>query len=215
MAKVLNPLMSTSARGKVGGLIFNVWRGINTVKGFKSPAQPRSSRQLAVRAILSTLSRAWASLTAAQRDDWATWASTHTVTDWTGQAVRMTGENAFVKCNSLLLDMSKAQVSSPPAVAAPTSLANLVLTGGAGQISAAFTARTGTAETVDFWVYGPHSAGQNPTIVKASHQAYAPGETTPFVLSGLSPGLYTVWARVVSETDGQVSPFVAATATVS
>lgn len=215
MAKVLNPVMSTAARGKVGGLIFNVWRGLNTVKGFKSPTQPRTSRQLAVRAILSSLSRAWATITTLQRDAWATWAAAHTQTDWTGTAVRMTGENAYVKCNALLSDMGKATISDPPDAAAPTSLTGLVLTGGSGQISAAFSARSGTDETVDFWLYGPHSVGQSPTIVKAAHQAYAPGETTPYVISGLATGFYTVWARVVSEIDGQTSPFVQATATVS
>lgn len=215
MAKVVNPLMSAQARGKVGGLVFNSWRGQNTVKGFKSPSQPRTTRQLAVRSYLATLSRAWAGLTQAQRDTWDAWAAAHLVSDWTGQPVRMTGENAFIKCNSLMLDQAKSTVTTAPVVSAPTSLAGFTPTGGSGQISCAWTARAGTADTVDLWVYGPHSAGRKPTIVKAKHNSYKPGETTPGIITGLGAGLYTVYARVVSETDGQCSAFVAADATVT
>ncbi len=215
MAKVLNPLMSTAARGKMGGLVFNQWRGLNTVKGFKSPSQPRTTRQLAIRAILASLSRAWASITASQRSAWGVWAAAHTVADWTGTAVRMTAENAYIKLNALLSDMGKATIADPPTAAAPTSVAGFVPTGGDGQISCAWTARTGTADTVDLWVQGPHSAGVTPSLVKARHNTYAPGETTPYVITGLAAGLYTVWARTVSETDGQSSPFVGTSVTVS
>lgn len=59
MAKVTLPLMSAEARGKVGGLIYNTWRGNSTVKIKKAPAQPRTARQLLIRAFATTCSRAW------------------------------------------------------------------------------------------------------------------------------------------------------------
>ncbi len=214
MAKVINPLMSAAARGKVGGLIFNIHRGINTVKGFKSPSQPRTARQLAVRAYLSTLSRGWSTLTAAQRTAWTDWANAHTVADWTGTPIRMTGENAYIKLNSLMLDQGQSAVTTPPAVSAPANVAGLAITPSAGQLSIAWTATTGTDKQVDVWLYGPHSAGRTPSLVKAKHNCYCPGETSPKVITGLASGLYTVFARVVSETDGQVSSFVSAQATV-
>ncbi len=215
MAKVLNPLMSGAARGKVGGIIFNVWRGLATVKIHKSPAQPRTARQLAVRSYITTLSRAWAGLTDAQRSAWTDWADLHPVSDWTGTNIRMTGENAYIKLNSILLDLGKDAVDTPPSVAGPTSVDGFNCTGSQGQISVAFTPRTGSNETVDIWLQGPHSPGLIGTLSRARHHSYNPGETSPIVLSNLSPGTYTVWARIVSEVDGQISTFVSDTAVVS
>lgn len=215
MAKVVNPLMSAQARGKVGGLIFNTHRGQNTVKGFKSPSQPRTARQLTVRSYITTLSRAWSGITQVQRDGWEDWANLHTVSDWTGTPIRMSGFDAYVKCNALLLDQSKASVASAPAVAGPTALAGFALTPSSGQISIAWTARGGTSEQVDIWLQGPISAGRKPSIVKATHNCFQAGETSPKVISGLGAGTWAVFARVVSETDGQVSTFVVATCVVS
>lgn len=215
MAKVLNPLMSGAARGKVGGIIYNVWRGLATVKIHKSPAQPRTARQLAVRSYVTTLSRAWAGLTDSQRAAWTEWADSHPVSDWTGTNIRMTGMNAYIKTNSILLDMGQEPVANPPSAAGPTSVDGFACTGGEGQISVAFTPRTGSNETIDIWLQGPHSAGLIGTLSKARHISYNPGETSPIVLSDLSPGNYTVWARTVSEADGQVSSFVSDTVVVS
>jgi len=215
MAKVVSPLQSTEARGRVAGLIYNTWRGLNTVKSFKSPSQPRSSRQLLIRAYAVTCSRAWAALTAANQAAWIAYATAHPETDWSASAKRLTGHNWYVRLSVRLLDMAKSVVVTPPAVAAFASVAGLVLTPGAGQISCAFTAFAGTATTVDWWIQGPISAGRLPKIERAKHKAYTPGETTPYVITGLTPGTNAVFARSVSETDGQASPFVMLTAVVT
>lgn len=215
MAKVTGPLQSNEARGGIGALIFNTWRGLSTVKFMKSPAQPRTSRQLAVRAFLTTCSRAWAALDAAEQASWRTWANDHPQSDWTGQPKRMTGADAYTRHSTRLLDQGKAVVDTAPVAVPPVSVAGLVLTPGAGSISIAFTAYGGTATSIDVWIYGPHSAGIIPKITKARHNVYAPGETTPKVVSGLAAGLTTVFIRAVSETDGQSSAFISASATVT
>jgi hypothetical protein len=215
MAKVVGPLQSTEARGGIGALIFNTWRGIATVKSFTSPAQPRSARQLKIRALMTTYSRGWQALTSVQRDGWNTWAADHPVSDWTGQPVRMTGQNAYVMCNVLLADQGSAVIPAAPATVAPAAVAGLVPTGGAGSISVAFTAYGSTATQIDIWLYGPHSAGRIPKIEKARHKVYGPGETSPVVISSLSPGLWTVFARAFLETNGLPSLFVMADATVT
>lgn len=215
MAKVMNPLMSSEARGRVGGLIYNTWRGARTVKVKTSPAQPRSSRQLLIRAFCTTIVRAWALLDAAERASWAAYSVAHTDTDWTGSPQRITGINWFVRCTIRLFDLAKAQQDSAPVVPAPASVGALVATGSAGQISCAFTAMAGTNLSIDLWTHGPRSAGVNSTIVRAKHRIYGPGETTPLVIPSLSPGLYTVYARAISEDTGLASPFVSATATVT
>jgi len=215
MAKVTGPLQSNEARGKIGALIFNTWRGLATVKMFASPTQPRSARQLAIRAFLTTCARAWAGLTSGQRSGWTTWANDHPHSDWTGQPLRITGEDAYVGLNVRMLDMGFSASATCPTGVAPANVSNFVPTGGSGQISCAFTAYGGTATQIDIWAYGPHSAGRAATIVKARHKAYGPGETTPKVVTGLAAGLYTVYARAVSETDGQAAGWVSADATVT
>jgi hypothetical protein len=215
MAKVTNPLMSSQARGKVGGMVFNNWRGFATVKVNKSPSQPRTSRQLAIRAFCTTLTRAWSALTAGNREGWTNYANAHPLLDWTNTPRRTTGINMFVAMNIRRLDMGSAQVDTAPTIAAPASVAGLVPTGGSGQISVAHTSPGGTATQIDIWTHGPHSAGQVGNIVRAKHRSYAAAETTPTVISGLSPGLYTVFARHINEADGQASPFTSADATVT
>lgn len=195
--------------------MFNSWRGLSTVKMKTSPSQPRSARQLRMRAFLTTCSRAWAGLTSAQRDGWTAWANDHPETDWTGQPKRMTGQDAYVRHNTRLLDMGFAVTASAPTTVAPANVSNLVLTPGAGQISCAFTAFGGTTTQVDVWIVPAHSAGIKPTPTMAHHKVYGPGETTPIVVTGLAAGLTTIYIRSVSETDGQASAFVTADATVT
>jgi hypothetical protein len=215
MAKVIGPLNSTEARGGLGALIYNTWRGIATVKRFTSPAQPRTTRQLAVRGYLTTLSRDWAGLTQVQRDGWNAYAAAHPVSDWTGNPKRITGENMFIKCNTIRLDLGLASVDTAPATTAPAAVAGLALTPGAGQISIAFTAYGGTDTSIDVWIQPAHSLGQLPRIQKARHLAYAPGETTPYVATGLVPGNTTVYIRGVDEASGLCSLFVSDSATVT
>jgi hypothetical protein len=196
-------------------LIYNTWRGVRTVKKFTSPVQPRTSRQLAIRAHMISCARAWAGLTSTVRAAWTTWADDHPVIDWTGSSIRITGANAYSKLTTRLIDMGFAAAASAPTVNAPTEVLLPVATGGAGQISLAFTAYTGTATQVDCWLYGPHSAGISATIRRARHRAYGAAETTPLVMTGLAPGLWSWWIRHISETDGQASTWVTGVATVT
>jgi hypothetical protein len=127
----------------------------------------------------------------------------------------MTGADAYTRHATRLLDMSKTVPDSAPTAVAPVSLANIVATPGSGQVSIAFTAYSGTATSIDAWQYGPISAGRTPTIVQARHKVYAPGETTPLVITGLTAGIHAFFLRAVSETDGQASAFLLVTATVT
>ena len=215
MAKVTNPLMSSEARGRVGGIVYNTWRGARTVKVKTAPAQPRTPRQLLMRAYCTTIARRWAVLTSLQRDGWVAYAAAHPSTDWTNSAKRLTGINWFVKLSTRLLDMAKTVVDTAPITNAPANVAALVCTGGSGQISCAFTVYAGTSTTIDLWTHGPRSAGVTSTLVKARHKLYGPGETTPQVITGLPAGLYTVYARALDEVTGLASQWVNATDTVT
>jgi hypothetical protein len=215
MAKLMNPLMSTEARGRVGGIVYNTWRGIRYGKVKTSPAQPRTARQLVIRAFCVTVVRRWAILTGTQREGWNTYATAHPDTDWTGAPQRITGSNWFVRCSVRLLELAKTIVDTAPVAAAPANVIAFVPTGAAGQISCAWTPTAGTTTSIDLWTHGPHSAGVKSTLVRAKHRIYGPGETSPLVIPTLPAGLYTVYARNISETDGLASAWVSADATVT
>lgn len=215
MAKVIGPLHSTEARGKVGPLVFNTWRTLRTVKIKTSPSQPRTIRQLLIRSLMVTYVRAWAALGAALMSDWNDYAAAHLHTDWTGMNVRATGANWYCALNIRLVDMGKTPITAPPAVSAPGGISGIVATPGAGTVSIAFTAHLGTTETIDAWLTGVMSPGRIGKINMARHHVYAPAETTPLVIADLSPGYYTAFLRCIDETTGLVSSFSAVTFTVT
>lgn len=211
-AKVVGPLFSSEARGRVGGLIFNTWRGVATVKAKVAPAQPRTSLQLAVRAIAVKLARLWASN--ANQGDWDTYAYNHPTTDGMGNSVRATGANWYVALNTRLLRVPLAAVETPPVVAAPAAAAAFVLTGGAGSLGATWTAM-GSTLRCELWVDGPHSAGRKGSLPKAKFKDRPEGSTGTYDFGSPLKGAYTVFARAMSETDGQVSPWVSGSALVT
>jgi hypothetical protein len=215
MAKVTAPLFSAEARGRVGGIIYNTWRGLATVKIKKAPAQPRTARQLIVRAYLRQLAQAWAAVTETNRGLWNTYALTHQTTDGMGNPVRHTGLNWWLALGCRLLDQGKALVQTPPVTAPPPAVIAMVITPSAGSMSIAFTAAGGTTTSIEAYLWGPHSAGIIPSIVRAKFKARGPGETTPLVISSLGAGLYSVWCRNVDEVTGQVSGWVSANTTVT
>lgn len=62
MAKLVAPLMSFGARGKLGGsLVYSAWKGIATARQLVTPANPRSPDQIAQRALLAVIVTAWRS----------------------------------------------------------------------------------------------------------------------------------------------------------
>jgi hypothetical protein len=215
MAKLMAPLMSTEARGRVSGLVYNTWRGISYAKAASSPAQPQTQRQLQIRAWSTQLVRGWAALSTVEKTGWNDYANAHPAIDWTGNAKRLTGLNWFTRCNVRLLDLGETPSDTAPTVSAPDPVADVVITPGAGQISVAFTAMAGTNLQIDCWDSGLRSAGTVPSLIHAKHLKYGPGETSPLVCSGLVPGLHTFWFRAVSEDTGLASTFVSADATVT
>lgn len=215
MAKVTMPLFSSEARGKVASLVYNSWRGLHTVKSSIAPAQPRSSKQLQIRAYAVQLARAWASVSSANQQTWRDYATAHQSTDWSGSPVRLTGLNWYLKASINLLRQGKAVVATAPITAAPASVAALVLTPGAGQISAAFTAFGGTDTSLEIWIVAGRGLGIQPKIEMARFNKFAPGETTPCVITGLAAGNTTVFIRATSETTGLCSAWVSASAVVT
>ncbi len=210
MAKLLSPLMSAEARGKVGGTIYNTCRGIKYAKTFTAPANPQTTRQLAVRNLLSQYSRSWRGLSQTQRDAWITYADANPRVDWTGQPVRWSGLNWYIACNSLLADIGASAISSPPSTVAPDAPSGVALSLTSGTLKLAWTAPTGNTLQIDVWLLGPVSSGDAGRLRMAKHYSYYPAEsTTPVTLVSSCPaGRWYAWVRVISEATGLTSPWV-------
>lgn len=79
MAKLKAPLMSFGASGKLAGaLVYFPWKGINAVREYVVPANPRSAEQIVQRGHFEDAVDAWHSLTFtdADRIAWNRWAGT-------------------------------------------------------------------------------------------------------------------------------------------
>lgn len=212
MAKVIGPLHSSEARGRMGGLVYNTWRGVATVKAKHAPCQPKSTLQLAVRAIAITLCRLWAACP--YQADWNAYAYAHPTTDQMGNSVRATGANWYLALNTRLGLAATPPVQTPPVVAAPAAPAGFGLVGAAGGMTASWTPLAAT-ELCELWKDGPRSAGRIASLPRARFHDRPEGTLGTYVFIGLQPGTYTIYARTMSQDDGQVSTYVSATAVVT
>lgn len=216
MAKITMPIGSTESRGRIGGIQTNTWRGISYAKSNSSPAQPRSKRQLQIRAWTTMLVRYWGTdLTPTERTWWNEYAVSHPDVDWTGNAKRLTGINWFVRCSLRMLDMGKVIADSPPSTPAPD--APLVFAAADGILTSivTWTAIGGTDKMVDIWWLGPHSPGRIGKIERATHYKYAAGESATDTRDGMQVGFYTCFGRTLDEDNGLASPWVSDTATTT
>lgn len=79
------------------------------------PFNPRTPRQVAVRAAFASVSARWRMMTEAQRQVWIAIASTMMTTKpRLGQCGRLTGFNYFVKVNVARVNRGLSQVDLPP-----------------------------------------------------------------------------------------------------
>lgn len=215
MAKVIGPLHSTEARGVIGGLIYNTWRGIRTVKRMTSPAQPRTLLALDIRAKMITLVRAWQTLSATAQDDWNDYADAHTLIDWTGVAKRITGANWYVGLNARLVKHGFVKSDIPPAVAAPPAMVSFSATGGVASIRCIWETPGGSGTQALFWLFGPHSKGLQGKIERAHWAAQCNAELADFPVVVTQIGHYTIWSIMMSEANGLISTSQVRTADVT
>lgn len=71
MVKLAGPAMSLDASGKLGGaVVFTKWKGRNVLRTLVTPANPKSVKQVSVRAMFKFLSQYWTNLLTAERATW-------------------------------------------------------------------------------------------------------------------------------------------------
>lgn len=164
--------------GSILGTTYSRNRGGPYIRGRRTPTNPTSLRQSQVRYTLSVYSHNWSAvLTEGQRDAWRSWASTNTVTNALGDAINLTGQQAYVSVNARLVDSGLAAVTSPPV--SPGGGAedleispSLVI--GSGTISLVFTpaAPLAVGERIQMLWTGWNSLGSDPNRNQARVLGY-------------------------------------------
>jgi len=211
MAKVINPLLSVEARGRMGGLVYNTWHGISIVKAHSGPNQPNSAKQLEARARLVTIGAGWRDLTQVQRDAWGVYADAHPESDWTGNPLRLTGQNWYIRCNVQLARMAQAAIDVPPAVAAPDAITGWATALTVADLTVEWTAPV-LVDYIDVFFLGPVSTGVDPKFEHAVNYSTVIASTvTPYIVVLAAPaGRWRCWGRVLDVATGLASPWSSA-----
>lgn len=71
MAKLIGPLHSFEASGKVASMVFGNWRGIAWVRGHFIPANPKTPEQVNIRTALTISVATWQAQTGIEQDLWS------------------------------------------------------------------------------------------------------------------------------------------------
>jgi len=206
-AKVINPLLSVEARGRFAGLVYNTWRGISTVKAHSGPNQPNSAKQLYARALLTTITAEWRALTQGNRDAWAVYADNHLEADWTGNPVRLTAQNWYMRCSIQLNRMGESSIATPPAVAAPDAVVGFNIQKTVDDLTQTFTGPIGGTAMLDTRRLGPVSTGVDPKIEHAINVRLVNSDVQQpdIIYASVPNGRYRAWVKVIATATGLTS----------
>lgn len=214
MAIVSSPLKSEGARGSVGRTTYSVWRATNTARIRSVPTQPRTARQMIVRNILATLSRAYQQLTAGQADTWRDYANDHEYRNSFGSPFAGTGMNAFVGTNFYRLDNDDVVNEVPPVTPPPASLQTITTAAPAlpGIGCSVLLTAFGTPSADDYIevqvTRAFASAGRRAQESDYRHVAYEAGNDLDWDVTGLVENAW-YWLRVrYIDQYGQATPFL-------
>jgi len=201
MAKVVGPLHSSEARGSIGALTYNTWRGISTVKTRCPPTPRDSDDQIAIRALTRACTVAWQAATDAQRTTWNDYAVDHPDIDWTGNPKRISGYNWFVRINVRRQLLELPIDPLPPSDVVNYSIQDLTFTLADGAFDITWTVQDWLplfTQHLEFYVAGPHSAGRHPNLPESDRKGHATQFGGTWTYDPAPPGWYTVFARPLS-----------------
>lgn len=103
-----------SASGSIGGTTYSRNRGGMYMRTRAVPTNPNSDAQQANRAAFAAMAIAWQSLTSTQRAAWKTYADNVSVVNTLGDPIFLTGQQMFVRCNSMRVYWGLAVVEDGP-----------------------------------------------------------------------------------------------------
>lgn len=138
MARVTGPFFSLEASGTLGKTLTAAkWKGRPYIRQRVIPLNPKSAKQLGVRAALAFLANEWADLTAGTKDDY----------DENATAKQISPFNEYCSVNLLRHQQNKGPSQAYPAAEASAALTitTMTCTGYAGYATVAITPSGATA----------------------------------------------------------------------
>jgi hypothetical protein len=208
MALVQGPLMSMEASGTVGNtLTFAKWKGRPYVRNRVVPANPKSSGQLGIRAMLKFLGAAWTALSAPDRASYNADAAANSISAF----------NAYIAYNMARWRDALLPSQTKPAELAHSgsSVTGMTLTGGAGSVNVAITLATASNQ------WGVIIFRDSSTITalnrsKAVHVIPVSGQTSlSYLDTDLEAGTYHYRAAALTDDGVQGTAIADATAVVT
>jgi len=210
VAKVLNPLNSSEARGRVGGLVYNTWRGIRTVKTHTAPGHQSDPLRQAHKLIVQQAGQRWQTLTDDQREAWRRYANDHPHFDWRGSISRIPAFHWYVRANTRTQDCWGLYVDTPPTEPPQTLLLTFTSAKNGPLIKLEWT-HSGPDDSMEaqlqLWTTIALSAGRNPTLHDAKILMISDVWPDTTDHEDVTDGTYTHWARVIT-AEGTAGPFL-------
>ena len=210
MAVVTWPLSSGEARGRVGGLIYNTWRGRSYVKQHIHKQSGLSDAQKVIQAYARTATLTWHQAEPPERASWQQFALTHYDPSWTGSPKRLSGYNWFLR-TGVLAQLLGYGINLMP----PTDLPQYIMRGfhisdiGSDYIEISWTPKSPPpvpAFSIDMWLEGPHNPGIQPSIHRAKRTDFTDEHSGTGGIATPGPGRYTIHFRPI-RNDGFPLPF--------
>ena len=104
----------TNITGSIGGVTGSRNKGGQYLRARTTPTNPNSTAQQLVRSAFSSATSAWSALTVAQRTDWNDFAALQSWTNSLGDAIQLSGQQAYIGAYSASMSAGLTPATSPP-----------------------------------------------------------------------------------------------------
>jgi hypothetical protein len=155
----------TQASGSIGGVTYSHNRGGLYTRGRSIPVNPNSNEQQTVRAAFGSLAQRWNNIvTQAQRDAWENYAALTPVTNRLGDELILSGQQMYIRCNTVRVQAGVAEVDAGPTAPGNTALTLITLSPVVTSFDVNYTNTDPWAITTGGGLNIQTSRGQSPTI---------------------------------------------------
>jgi hypothetical protein len=157
-----SPIMN-ELRKKAGSDVFSKNHYGPFIRKRVHGTNPRSAKQLDVRADMSSLSKGFKGLGATVIAAWNTYGKTPILKNRLGQSIQYTGEVWYIKLNRILLTLGATAITSPPSTSAvpPALMNDLAITATSGSaLGITYTTFAGASVAGAIFMSAPLSAGK-------------------------------------------------------
>lgn len=133
-----SPVFS-QASGSIAGITYSHNRGGLYIRARATPTNPNSAAQQTVRAVFADLAQRWSQiLTQANRDLWSNYAANTPVTNRLGDPILLSGQQMFIRNNSVLKQASLPTVDAGPTINGNAALSLITLTSAGGNFTISY-----------------------------------------------------------------------------